>query len=162
MEETTPAVNTVSANNLSNKIHSIFAHCYFLYFLLFLLGVFLDLIFPLKLFTTPIVPKLGFIFIILATALVFWEQRVPKHIDTQNLSRESFCRGPYCYTRHPGHWGIFFLVLGFGLVMNAFFIIFLTLLSFVITKLVYLKKHELVLIEKYGQHYIDYKKKVKF
>ncbi len=103
----------------------------------------------------------GFTCLFLATAIIFWEQRTSKKLNTEDLTKESFCRGPYCYTRHPSHWGLFLLVLGFGIIMNAFFIIFLTLVSFIITKLVYLKKHEIVLVEKYGAPYEEYQKSVR-
>jgi protein-S-isoprenylcysteine O-methyltransferase Ste14 len=152
----------MSHEHFKKATHSIFAHSYYLYFLLFLVGVTLDLIFPIKIFTSPVVEILGLIFLIFSTFIIIWEVRTDRELNVENLSKQHFCKGPYCYTRHPGHWGIFFLVLGFGLVVNAFFIIFLTVLSFVITKLVYIKKHESIALGRYGAPYEEYKKSVRF
>lgn len=161
MEESINKEHKDNKQYFKNTLHSLFAHCYFLYFLLFILGVLLDLVYPIKIFPGATMLPIGFVLLIMATGIIFWDQKTPKKINMDNLSKDSFCRGPYCYTRHPGHWGLFLLVLGFGVVANAFFIIFLTIVSFVITKLVYLKKHDLVLTEKYGSHYEEYKKSVK-
>ena len=53
-------------------------------------------------------------------------------------------------------------MLGFGLVANAIFIIVTTVISFVLTKFIYLKKEEAILEKKYGAPYLEYKKAVKF
>lgn len=145
----------------SHLVHSVLAHSYLVYFLLLFVGVGLDLIFPIRIFHNGIMIFVGFIFLILATFLVIWAQHSSKKFDPKNVSKEAFCRGPYCYTRTPTHWGLFFLVLGFGFIMNAFFIITLTIISFIITKLFFLKKQESILADKYGKHYEEYKKSVK-
>ncbi len=148
-------------NHPSHIVHSTLAHSYMVYFLLLFVGVGLDLIFPIRIFHSGIMISVGFLFLILATALVVWAQHSSKNFDTSTISKETFCKGPYCYTRTPTHWGLFFLVLGFGFVMNAFFIITLTIISFIITKVFFLKKQESILIDKYGKHYEEYKKSVK-
>jgi protein-S-isoprenylcysteine O-methyltransferase Ste14 len=53
-------------------------------------------------------------------------------------------------------------VLGFGLVINAFFVIVSAFISFVIAKFLFIEKQEKVLAEKYGAPYLEYKKSVKF
>jgi len=75
---------------------------------------------------------------------------------------EHFCRGPYCYTRIPTQWGLFFLMLGFGIVANALFVILFTILAFFISKFVFMGEHDRILVEKYGDAYAEYKKLVKF
>ena len=162
MEDQINTEHTVPVGHFKRTLHSIFAHWYFLYFLLFILGVILDLVYPIKIFDSSFMSPLGFLLLVVATFIIFWEQKTPKKLDAENVTKESFCKGPYCYTRHPGHWGLFLLVLGFGIIANAFFIIFLTIVSFIMTKLIYLRKHELVLTEKYGAPYEEYKKAVKF
>ncbi len=143
-------------------VHRILAHSYTSYFILFLVGVFLDIIFKFKIFTTSLWTSVGIIFLILASFLIFWAQHTSRNIETKNVTKETFCKGPYCYTRSPTHWGLFFLVLGFGIMANALFVVLSTMISFIISKFIFLEKQEDALAEKYGVPYLEYKKSVKF
>jgi protein-S-isoprenylcysteine O-methyltransferase Ste14 len=144
-------------------VHSILAHSYLIYFLILIIGVTLDLVFPDKIFATAIMMPTGFMMLVLATIVILWAQHTSRKLDVANeVTKETFCKGPYCYTRTPTHWGLFLLILGFGFILNAFFVIVLTVISFIITKLFFLKKQEAVLEQKYGTPYLEYKKLVKF
>jgi protein-S-isoprenylcysteine O-methyltransferase Ste14 len=143
------------------KVHRILAHSYSMYFLLFLTGVILDGIFDVRIFSGQVPVWVGFGFLVLATLLIVWAQGTSRNLKIENLTKETFCRGPYCYTRSPTHWGLFFLMLGFGLVSNALFVVVLTVLAFIITRLTFLKKEEDALAHKYGSPYLEYKKSVK-
>lgn len=150
---------------LSNKdtVHNILAHSYSFYLFLFLFGFFLDLVFPIKIFNDSTMLPIGFVFLIFASLLIIWAQNTSRALDKKDgIKKETFCRGPYCYTRSPTHWGLFLLMLGFGVLINAFFVILLTCISFFITKFFFLKKEESILAEKYGAPYLEYKKLVKF
>lgn len=155
--------------NVSNKIpskqnvHKVLAHSYSVYFILFLIGVTLDLIFKFKIFTTSIMVPVGFFFLVVASILIIWAQKTGRDLrKVGEVKTEHFCRGPYCYTRIPTQWGLFFLMLGFGIIANAFFVILFTILSFFISKFVFMGKHEKILSEKYGTAYTEYMKQVKF
>ena len=154
-------INEVKSE-LSNKVHHVLAHSYSVYFILFLVGVTLDLIYQVKIFQSPFLAPTGFTFLALATLLIFWAQSTTKHINKQNMTKETFCRGPYCYTRSPTHWGLFLLMLGFGILANALFVVIFTVIAFILTKLVFLKKEEAILAKKYGTPYLEYKKLVRF
>ncbi|KKP71662.1 MAG: hypothetical protein UR70_C0021G0015 [Candidatus Nomurabacteria bacterium GW2011_GWB1_35_20] len=52
-------------------------------------------------------------------------------------------------------------MLGFGIITNALFIIIFSVISFIITKFVFIRKEEKILAEKYGIPYLEYKKSVK-
>jgi protein-S-isoprenylcysteine O-methyltransferase Ste14 len=145
-----------------NKVHHILAHSYFFFFLLFLFGIFLDLILPIKIFQNQNIKLVGFFFLCLATVLILWAQMTSRSINKENLTAETFYRGPYRLTRSPTHWGLFLLALGFGFVVNAGFIVLCTVISFFIAKLTFLKKEEAVLAERYGAPYLEYKRKVRF
>ena len=151
-------------NNIvsQTKVHRVLAHSHTSYFILFLFGVCLDIIFKFKIFTSPVWSPVGIIFLALATFLIFWAQRTSRNIKKDNITKKTFCQGPYCYTRHPTHWGLFFLVLGFGILSNALFVVLSTLISFVISRFIFLKKEEKILAEKYGAPFVEYKKSVKF
>lgn len=69
--------------------------------------------------------------------------------------------GPYAFVRHPLYLGTMLLVIGFNIVLRinyaaAFFVIIL--ISGIYYKTI--AKEEKMLIEKFGEVYIDYKKRV--
>lgn len=143
------------------RIHRILAHSYSVYFLFFLTGVVLNIVFNWKIFqgTLPTVAGAGLL--AFATFLILWAQHTSRNLNHGNISKETFCKGPYCYTRSPTHWGLFMLMLGFGLIANSFFVVLLTVLAFVLTRLTFLAKEEQALTEKYGEPYREYQKSVR-
>jgi protein-S-isoprenylcysteine O-methyltransferase Ste14 len=150
-------------HHYKTTVHHVLAHSYSLYFFLFILGVLLDIIFPIKLFKNTTLISSGFLLMILSSLLILWAQKTSRNLrKVENVKKEHFCRGPYCYTRNPTHWGLFILMLGFGIMANAFFIVFFTLVYMVLAKSIFLKKEELLLVNKYGDPYIEYRKSVKF
>lgn len=145
----------------NNRVHKVLAHSYFLYLGALVLGLILDYFFPHKLFSSSFVVEVGVAMLGFATALVVWAQMTSLSLDISNLSKESFLRGPYRVSRTPTHWGLFMLVLSFGIISNSLFILTLSFVSFVLTKFIFVKKQEAILAEKYGQPYLEYKKSVK-
>jgi len=146
----------------NHTVHKTLAHSYIVYFLILILGVSLDLFFHIKIFNTSIMAPIGFVFLVLASFIIFWAQKSSRDLlKVKDVTKQHFCRGPYCYTRTPTHWGLFFLALGFGFIMNAFFIIILTVISFIITKITFVQKQEKLLEQKFGTPYTEYKKSVK-
>lgn len=144
------------------KVHHVLAQSYSVFFFLFLIGVFVDILFPLKIFKNSYMVPLGFVILVFATFLIFWAQHTSRKLPKENeATKEHFCRGPYCYTRTPTHFGLFFLLLGFGVIANASFIILTTFLSLALSKLIFLKKEEKIMLEKYGEAYTEYKKSVR-
>src|SRR3989338_3889780 len=145
------------------SVHHVLAYSYSMYFLLFLIGVSLDIVFRFKLFTNSFMIPLGVVFLILASILIFWAQKTGRDLKkVPEVKMEHFCRGPYCYTRIPTQWGLFFLILGFGIITNSFFVILFTIISFFISKFIFIDKHDRILINKYGIAYMEYKKLFKF
>jgi protein-S-isoprenylcysteine O-methyltransferase Ste14 len=145
-----------------NRVHRILAHSYSIFFIFFLAGVALDLVFRIRIFQNPTVAPFGLMFLILGTFLILWAQKTSRNLKKENITLDTFCQGPYCYTRSPTHWGLFVLMLGFGLVADAFFVVLFTLISFLITKFTFIREQERALEEKYGSPYVQYKKTVKF
>ena len=144
-------------------VHYVLAHSYGLYFFVLLLGVALDEFFPIKILSTELSGYAGFFFLIFASVVIFWSQQTSsdtRHFrkKKEELTKEHFHRGPYKYSKMPTHWGLFFLMLGFGLVLNAFFITVLTVISFFISWGTLVKRHEAELERKYGEPYKEYKK----
>lgn len=146
------------------KVHHTLAHSYYSYFIFFLLGITLDLLYPVRISIHPVViSSIGILIIVISSFLIFWAQRTSHKLNVKDeITVETFCKGPYCYTRTPTNFGLFFLVLGFAFVINAFFLVIFTIVAFILAKLFFLKKQEAILEEKYGSPYIEYKKKVRF
>jgi len=151
-----------SKNPYTESIHWVLARSYSMYFLLFLIGVSLDLIFRLKIFSGSFMMPIGAVFLILGSILVLWAQRTSRNLHKEEIKKESFCRGPYCYSRSPTYWGLFLLMLGFGIIANAFFVVLSTVISFIIARFIFQHKEEKILEKKYGDPYLEYKKLVKF
>jgi len=145
-------------------VHHVLFHSYFIYFFLFLVGVILDIIFRFKIFQDSVMVPVGVIFLVFSSIIIIWAQKTGRDLRKVKgeVNVEHFCRGPYCYTRIPTQWGLFFLVLGFGIIINAFFIIVSTVVSFLISRFIFIGKHDQILIEKYGDAYRQYKKLVRF
>ena len=147
---------------LTYKVHHILAHSYTFFFAFLILGIVLDIIFKYKIISSPIIMYIGFIFLILSTVLIYWAQKTSNNLKTENMTPDTFCKGPYCYTRVPTHLGLFFMAFGFGLILNATFVIVTSIVSFVINKFIFLEEEEKILEKKYGAPYLEYKNKIKF
>ncbi|MFZ2205698.1 MAG: methyltransferase [Minisyncoccia bacterium] len=147
----------------SNKnIHIIFAYSYIFYFTALLLGVFFDFIFPYKFFDQSIMTPVGFVLLVLSSVLILWAQRTLRDFKKETVTKEAFCHGPYYFTRTPTYFGLFLLILSFGFIVNATFVILFSVISFFITKSVFSRKEELILVDKYGTPYLEYKKLFRF
>lgn len=144
------------------SVHRIAAHSYMVALLFLLLGVFCDMLWKPIIFDETLTEPLGMLFLGAGTILILWAQHASHHFVKENITRESFCRGPYHFTRNPTHWGLYFLLFGFSLTTNAFFVTVSTIVSFFVTKAIFLKQEEEVLKTKYGEPYLEYKKSVKF
>src|SRR4051812_31868648 len=108
--------NTTETGSLhKNKVHRILAHSYYINFLLFLVGVALDIFWGIKIFSSALFMPLGIALMVLGSILAIWAQAKTRSLKKEDLNKETFSNGPYRYTRHPTHWGLFFLLLGFGL-----------------------------------------------
>ncbi|MEK7113357.1 MAG: methyltransferase [Patescibacteria group bacterium] len=161
-EEAGPKVEAYANTDKTYSVHHVLAHSYSFYFVAFLLGLFFDFIFPLQLFSEFDVSIIGVALLVIGTFLVIWAQKSSSHLNRENMSKESFCNGPYRYTRSPTNYGIFLSLVGFGLIMNASFIIIFSAVSLLVTKFVFIKKQEEILAYKYGTPYLEYKSSVKF
>ena len=144
------------------RLHRILSSSYLFYLVLFFVGISFDLIFPTHFFENTYATYLGFVLVIFASFLILWVKSNSKKPKKEVLTKEDFMQGPYKYTSIPNHWGIFILMLGFGIMINAVFMIILTAVSFLFTLPVFLKMQETVLAEKYGAPYLEYRKIVKF
>lgn len=147
-----------------NTIHAMLVYVYAVFFVSMVLGVLLDEILKLELLANFEHSYIGTGIIVFGTLLIYLAQKASfnaSKIKPENSSVEGFMYGPYKYFRHPTYLGVFFMVLGFGIVIRSTFSVLLILITYLIVKLTFVKKEEKTLEEKYGQIYLDYKKKVR-
>ncbi len=102
--------------------------------------------------------------IVLGSILIYWAQSTTdctrKEVEKGVCPVRDFARGPYKYMRNPTHFGIAMMAFGLGLTVNSIFSIIFVVIAFLIIKIVFIKKEEIILEERYGDQYCDYKKKV--
>lgn len=146
---------------LGANIHSVLAHSYGVSFALLVVGLFFHFFYPIKISSYNFTFLLGFVFLFFATILIIWAQKTSRNLDKGNLNKQSFCKGPYSYSRMPTHFGLVFLMLGLGLIINSVFVVLFTIISFIVSKFFFIKKEEDLLLEKYGAPYLEYKKSVR-
>ncbi len=148
------------------SIHEVLARSYFVFFLFILVGLLLSLFWDVNLFP-EVKNDLGFTVLILGTILVFWAQQSSRKTkskrghDDIEISKQGFATGPYKFYRSPTHLGVFLLCAGMAVLDNSFVVALTSIIAFVFTKIVFIKKEEKMLEEKYGEAYRHYKKKVR-
>lgn len=147
---------------IEHNVHRVLAHSYTVYFILFLFGIVLDVIFKFKIFSSSFAVPIGLALLVIASFLILWAQKTTRKGKGEHVTKETFCKGPYCYTRHPTYLGLFLLLIGFGIIANALFVILATLISFLVAKFIFIEKEEKILTKKYGAPYLEYKRAVKF
>lgn len=149
-----------------SMVHFVLLHSYLIFLFAVILGAFLDPLIKKRLFSNEIYQIVGLLMLFVSSIIMYWAQRTSsfykqKERMNENDSRPYFEFGPYKYLRSPTHFGLFMMALGFSLIINSFFGVVLSIIAHIITKLFFLKEEEKLLVQKYGQVYIDYKNKVK-
>ncbi len=144
-------------------VHFVLSHSYFMFFIAVILGAIFHSAFNVYLFSATFFPYVGFAMIILGSLLIYWSQATSARVQKQtglNRTEKDFERGPYKYSRNPTHIGLTIMTLGLAIILNSFFTFVFLLIASIITKLIFLREEEKLLEKKYGQVYLDYKKKV--
>ncbi len=144
-------------------VHYILSHSYIVFFMAVIVGVILDIIFPIDIFRGQLYQYVGLVMILLGTCLIYWAQSTASHTkkEMEEKGERDFARGPYKYSRNPTHIGLTIMILGLGFLLNSLFSVVLIIIASLLTKAIFLKEEESLLEEKYGQIYRDYKKKVR-
>ncbi len=147
----------------TRKVHVILSQSYAVYLFAILIAVILDFIYPIKFGNDKLI-AIGFIFMTLGSILVYWAQNSASKSKKDMMERKcprNFSAGPYKFSRRPTQLGLTMATLGFGLISESFFVVCAVVFSYFITRFVFLKYQEKILMERYGDAYCDYKEKVK-
>ncbi len=144
-------------------IHHILSYSYFVYFAGVVIGLLLDLVFPIRLIPESIGLPAGALLLFGAPLLILWAQRTSASFRGKKTkcTKEDFMRGPYSFSRKPTHVGLFFMTLGFGLIVNSISLIAATVVAFFITSHYFLERGEKILEASYGDDYREYKRHVR-
>lgn len=148
---------------MDGMVHFILSHSYTVFMLAVVLGLILDVFIPVEIFHKSIYQYIGIVMIILGSIVIYWAQSTSnctKKEEKAGASR-NFARGPYRYNRSPTHIGLSVMTLGLGFILNSAFSILLVIIAYCVTKMIFLKKEEILLEKKYGEIYCAYKKKVR-
>jgi len=156
------AENLIKNEVSKEGVHHVLAQSYSIFFLFFLIGVGLDLLWPIRIIPKYIVDSVGLTLILIAPVLIVWAQKtsgdfIKKH---PNPTSEDFKSGPYAFTRGPTHTGITLLLIGFGFIMNSPYLIILSFVASVISRKIFLRKQENLLSKVYGEEYEQYRREV--
>jgi len=148
----------------SGMIHQVISNSYITFLLAISSGAIFDAIIPIRILNNFIFQYIGFTMIVLGPLFTYWAQKssdiAKKNVTIKKLP-VSFEHGPYKYTRNPSYLGVFIMIIGLGFMANSIYIIVFGLVAYFIVKFIFIKKEEKLLSLKYGQVYLDYKKKVK-
>lgn len=164
MEKDNQNLNKKGEKQISGIVHLLLSYSYVIFFLAVVFGVVFDIVFPIRLFNGIIYEYIGFGFIIIGSILIYWAQATSR-ATSKTIPRERdinfFLQGPYKYTRNPTNLGLTLTVFGLGLLINSFFTIVFILITYIISKLIFIKKQDAILEERYGDVFEDYRKKVR-
>lgn len=157
--------NKINTNN-HNRVHFVLLNSYLIFLFAVILGVFLDPFIDGKIFIDSFYQKVGFIMLLLGSILIYWAQStssVARHKINENNTTPYFYFkfGPYKYLRNPTHLGLFVITVGFSLIIYSLSGVILNIVAYMITRFFFYKKEAKLLELKYGQDYLEHKKKVK-
>ena len=148
----------------SGMIHTVISYSYITFLLAIASGAIFDALVPIRILNHSIFPYIGFAMIILGPMLTYWAQKSSDNAKKSVIIKKlpvSFEHGPYKYTRNPSYLGVVIMIIGLGFFANSIAIIVFSSIAYFIVKFIFIKQEEKLLVLKYGQVYLDYKKKVK-
>ena len=160
--ENTDTTKVENKSLTAGMVHIILSHSYTVFLMSVVFGLILDVIFPINIFNDSLYQYAGIALIFLGSFIIYWAQSTSGRTkkDEEKGAPRNFECGPYKYSRNPTHIGLSIMTIGLAFLLNSVFSLVLTVIASVITKNIFLKKEEELLEKKYGQEYLDYKKKV--
>ena len=86
-----------------------------------------------------------------------------KHQTTLKIekSNQLIREGVFSMTRNPMYVGMCILVFGFSILSTSIIALSLPFIFIVLVNLIFIRKEEHLMFEKFGEEYIEYKKKVR-
>jgi protein-S-isoprenylcysteine O-methyltransferase Ste14 len=109
----------------------------------------------------PFATTIAIICFAIGPLLIAWAQNTSSKRKQQGDDKQHayFNYGPYRYMRNPTHLGLVILVTGYAVISGSIIFLSITVLGYIISNMLF-KKYESIVIEKYGDHYEQYKSDV--
>lgn len=128
-----------------------------------IIGVFMEFIFPTKMFPPRTAQVIGIALILLATIVILWSQKASAEFRSREKRGEArnFHKGPYRWSDNPTSFSLALLIIGFGFMLNSLMIVILSAVGYWISYVVYEEKKQKIMVERYKDDYVNYKKKIK-
>ncbi len=166
MEKQNKILNINKKSSIVGIIHILLLQSYAIYFFAVILGVIFDNVIAINIFPNHVLLNqyLGIIMILIGSIFIYWAQSTTsssKVNNTKDRDLNFFLRGPYKYTRNPTNFGLAIMSLGLGFLINSFFSIIFIIIAYLISRIIFIKKQDSILEERYGEVFRDYKQKVK-
>ena len=128
-----------------------------------------SLFYPIELPLPDILRLTGLIISSLGLILIAWANYILLHINKIGLKdREPFhvpsslaLTGPYKFSRNPIYFGAIVMVFGLFILSASITILILNCFCFLLFRFSFVKWEEEKLEEKFGQNYLDFKKRVR-
>ena len=111
----------------------------------------------------------GIVFILIGFLFIIWANYVLLNVNKISLKdREPFhvpsslaLTGPYKLSRNPIYFGVLLAIFGFFIIIESITVLILNILCFLIFRIGLIRWEEEHLENKFGQDYINYKKRVR-
>ncbi len=86
-----------------------------------------------------------------------------KHQTTVKIDKSNhlIIEGVFSRTRNPMYIGMFILILGFSIVSTNIISCILPFVFAILVRLIFIRKEEKMMLETFGEAYLEYKKKVR-
>lgn len=153
------------AFSLKKTVHGILTESYMVYMVALIMGVLTHSFFKVD-WVTKGLEYFGVFCMLLGPVLMSWAQRASKKFKqirtVREVTVEDFMYGPYRYVQSPTHMGIFLLAIGFSIVLNSAMLVFMVVLAYIVTHIVFIPCEQRILKRKYPNAYPEYIKRVKF
>lgn len=129
------------------------------------IGLLMQLLFPLRTFDSPFLRGVGFMFVLVAIAILWWSDVTFKNVGTPSdplsSTNDLVQHGPHAYSRNPVYLSFILLTFGIGLwVGTAWLLVLDVVQGFILEKLIIIPE-EHYLSRKFGERYKRYCEKVR-
>ena|SRR2546428_6385080 len=136
-----------------------------LYFVILVLGVALDFLFPLHPFPGRPTRILGALLVIASIALAIWGRRTMSAAGTNINPREPalvlVTNGPFRFSRNPLYLALTGMYAGVALLINGLWTLILVVPLLIVTQVGIVQREERYLERKFGEEYRAYRSRVR-
>lgn len=150
--------------NTSRTIHHVLSYSYTTFFFGLIFGLIVHTFFPISIFPDDSFSGIGFLLVVLGSFFIYWAQHTTQisaeKRHSGDITPDDFKKGPYRFSRSPTHIGLVLLSFGVGVIMNSLVMVFVSIISFIVSHSCFLNQQDKMLESKYGEPYKEYKKTV--